>query len=614
MQTLRKNLALFIGGLLLAALMITSGATIFAAEVPAQPAATECTDCQTLQDNLDAAYSDLNELISQADAMSTQIEGLIDRGATNIYAGDTAMMVDNLNAQVTGGTLAMGSPCQDASDTFAYYSSFSYEGTTYCLLDEDMWYGVDPDYFNFFDHMMYLNEFWDPAAIADWQYLWDNWIEVLYDHDAGGEDGITELIDLIIQLLADLENCEDTNCPPVTECPDCETIADDLATALDDLDLLELEADVLDAELTDLETQIDDVLDQLAEWDTLRAEFEAMVEDAGGQHGSDCDDFEVQSGQAWGIAHNFGNVQWCFTNEGQIEDMIQNLDEYWQNHSSSHLPSEAALNAQLDTLMNDYFDALADYEAVLTEIEAQFAIIDGLMADLEACLDELEALQDLGECLDQDAAAMRDLLDDAAGTPGYTPEPPAEPEPEDESPEDIIGHWAEDFINELFNAGIVSGDGDTGNFRPNDELNRAEAAKMLLLGNGDTVIDSFFDVFFDVTEDDWFWPYVVTSEDLGYFEGYEDGSFGPGNSILRAEAIAVVMRALGFDIPEYTEYSFPDLTGDEWFADYAEKAFKCGVVAGREGMLEGGDTITRAEFSKIVDLALFNDLTEADCL
>lgn len=620
MKNLKKNLALIAGGVLLSALVIANSVGVFAAEAPAQPDPTECTECDAIQTNLDNAYTDLAILQGSAGNFSAMAEGLLEQATTTIYAGDPLMTADLLNSEVSAGHLASGVACEDPNDTFAYYSSFAFEGTTYCVLDEDMWYGIDPDYFNFFLHMIELNEIWDPPSAVDWQLLWDEWIETILDHDAGGEMGLTEVIDLINSLLADLQDCEDLNCPEVVVCPDCETIALDLEFALDDLALLEIEADLLDLELTAIETEIDTVLDQLLELATIKAEFEAMVEDAGGQHGEDCDDFQVGSGQAWGIAHNFADTQWCFTDEGQIEDMLQNLDEYWQAHSSTHLPSETALNEQLDTLMLDYFAALADLKDVLADIAAQHVLIDELMVDLADCLAELQALQDLGECLDQDIAAMQAVLDEAAGVEPFTPAPPTEEPPAEEpadepvdAPGDILDHWAEDFITNLFAAGIVSGDGDTGDFRPNDNLNRAEAAKMLILANEDPLVDSFFDVFFDVTEDDWFWTFVNTSSDLGYFEGYADGSFGPANSILRAEAITVVMRALGFEVPEYTEYSFPDLSGDEWFADFAEKAFQCGIVTGRDGDFVGGDTITRAEMSKIVDVALLGDLDEWEC-
>ena len=43
---------------------------------------------------------------------------------------------------------------------------------------------------------------------------------------------------------------------------------------------------------------------------------------------------------------------------------------------------------------------------------------------------------------------------------------------------DIKNHWAKKYIDKLFDYGIVSGD-DNGNFRPDEPITRAEAAKMV---------------------------------------------------------------------------------------------------------------------------------------
>lgn len=43
---------------------------------------------------------------------------------------------------------------------------------------------------------------------------------------------------------------------------------------------------------------------------------------------------------------------------------------------------------------------------------------------------------------------------------------------------DIKDHWAKKYIEKLYDYGIVSGDG-SGNFRPDDNITRAEAAKMV---------------------------------------------------------------------------------------------------------------------------------------
>lgn len=629
MRNLFRNLpAKIAGGLMLGVLALAGGVLAFATPpAPAEPAATTCATCQGTQAEIDATYADLESTVAQVAVYGAQIESLLDASAEAVYGGDTAMMVDNLQGAVLEGTLATGPICADPGNSFAYYSSFSYEGTMYCVINELMWMGAEPDNFNFFKHMSFLTEGWDAEISDEWLEIWTEMIELLVDYNEDGSINIESLAELLEGLLAALEECEDTNCPAEPECPDCESIAAELDTALTDLADLRNQADALDAELTSLEDEIAKVYEQLAKWDTLRAEFEKMVEDAGGKHGADCEGFDVGPGQAWGIAHNFGNVEWCFTSEAQIEEMIANLDEYWETHKSEHLPSEAELNAELDTLMNDYTDKLTEYFDILDAIDAAYDNIDALAAELADCLAELAALQAQGYCLDQEIGPMQDLADEAAITTGtgYNPEEPAAEEEGEgegaeeegaagEEPGDIAGHWAEDFIRELFNAGVVSGDAETGDFRPDEFVNRAEAAKMVSLANGDAAETCDATYFPDVLGGDWFCVYTTNAYDKGYFEGYEDGTFGPANPILRAEAAAVILRALGFTVPEYESYNFPDLTGDEWYADYAQRAYECGLFEGRtvegEKVFAGAAQITRAEMAKIVYLSLFSDMDE----
>lgn len=623
-----KLSAKMMGRALLALLTIAGSSMALATPAaPTQPAATDCADCLSIQADIDTAYEQLDTVVAEIAVYGGQIESLLDATTETVYAGDTAQMVDMLNSSVTEGMLAFGPICADPTNSFAYYSSFSYEGEMYCVMDETMWMGVEPDFFNFFKHMSFLTEGWDIALSNDWIDVWNEMIELLTDHDDDGAPNVEDLQTEIDSLIALLGDCEEENCPAEVVCPDCEAIAAELDTALTDLADLENQADTLDTELTSLEEQIAEVYEQLEAWDTLKAEFEQMVEKAGGKHGADCDGFEVGPGQAWGIAHNFGNVQWCFTSEAQIEEMIANLDEYWANHKSEHLPSEAELNAKLDGLMNDYTDKLPEYLDVLDEIDTAYDDIEALYAKLDECLTTLAALQAQGYCLDQDLGTMEDLLDKAELTTGtgYTPEEPAtEEEPAEEEaeagaeekgePGDIAGHWAEDFIRELFNAGIVSGDDETGNFRPDDQINRAEAAKIVSLAKGDDVLICAHGLFPDVLETDWFCMYTTNAFEKGYFQGYEDSTFGPANPILRAEAAAVVLRALGFEVPKYESYNFPDLTGDEWYADYAQRAYECGLFEGRmvgeEKVFAGAASITRAEMAKIVYLSLVQGMDE----
>jgi len=108
-------------------------------------------------------------------------------------------------------------------------------------------------------------------------------------------------------------------------------------------------------------------------------------------------------------------------------------------------------------------------------------------------------------------------------------------------------HWACGWITGMAEAGIISGDGsasDTPNHvRPNDNITRAEAAKVAveafgLVGDGTMGAD----VFTDVPADAWYNEYMGIAAYNCVFQG-NDGAVSPGNNIVRAEAMAVESRS-----------------------------------------------------------------------
>ncbi len=88
--------------------------------------------------------------------------------------------------------------------------------------------------------------------------------------------------------------------------------------------------------------------------------------------------------------------------------------------------------------------------------------------------------------------------------------------------------------------GFITGYNDA-TFRPDDELNRAEALKIVSLAAGlleDT--ESEPAAFSDVSSSDWFAPYVRITSSRNIIMGYGDGTFRPQNSITRAEAAKII--------------------------------------------------------------------------
>ncbi|MDD5623125.1 MAG: S-layer homology domain-containing protein [Candidatus Peribacteraceae bacterium] len=85
--------------------------------------------------------------------------------------------------------------------------------------------------------------------------------------------------------------------------------------------------------------------------------------------------------------------------------------------------------------------------------------------------------------------------------------------------------------------GIIEGYPD-GTVRPDANVNRAEALKMLLLTGGLSPATGSGTAltFADVPEEAWFASYVHTAVEEQLIEGYEDGTFRPGQLLTRAEA------------------------------------------------------------------------------
>lgn len=169
---------------------------------------------------------------------------------------------------------------------------------------------------------------------------------------------------------------------------------------------------------------------------------------------------------------------------------------------------------------------------------------------------------------------------------------------------DIQGHWAYSYIKRLQNLDVVKGK-ESGIFAPDTTTTRAELTKMVLLAFDyevpEYVIES---VFADVDASAWYAPYILKAESLGLVEGYADGTFKPNREVNRVEALKIMLMASSLEI-EGREMSFSDTVEGAWYASYVSYASQKGIVSGySDGRFGPGNQITRAEFAKIVVKAL----------
>lgn len=186
--------------------------------------------------------------------------------------------------------------------------------------------------------------------------------------------------------------------------------------------------------------------------------------------------------------------------------------------------------------------------------------------------------------------------------PAVGPVNPPSPSP---SPEceftDIDGHWAKADIEALYQKGIVTGVTQT-IFEPDRNITRAEFATLMtkaLQITGGSGSD-----FSDVSEEDWFCPYVAAAARAGFISGYQ-GEFRPNDWITREEMAVILARAyqfLGYQEKTGAILQFEDAEEiADWAYSYVDQMTSAGLISGMAGSLFAGkEATTRAQAVSVI--------------
>jgi len=145
--------------------------------------------------------------------------------------------------------------------------------------------------------------------------------------------------------------------------------------------------------------------------------------------------------------------------------------------------------------------------------------------------------------------------------------------------------------------GIVNGFPD-GEFKGQLPVNRAEAAKFLLLSRGITVTEqSTFTIFSDVPSDAWFAAYVDEANRRSIIKGYSDGTYRPANQISTAEFLKMVGET--FQLTKNLPHDYVDTSQNDpnssWYWQYAGAAQDLRLFPSRQSFLNPSQPLTRAE-------------------
>lgn len=163
--------------------------------------------------------------------------------------------------------------------------------------------------------------------------------------------------------------------------------------------------------------------------------------------------------------------------------------------------------------------------------------------------------------------------------------------------------WALAAINYLYEKNIINGNNE-GGFEPTRNVFRQEFVKMLVGYRGIEISDGKTP-FSDVSESEWYAPYVAAAYKNNLFSGYENGTFGVNSGITREEAAVAIYRMMmeGGSAPKADEsFKFAD---DDKIGDWAKKAVYAlygeKIVSGRtKETFSPSEQLTRAEAAVLI--------------
>ncbi len=162
-------------------------------------------------------------------------------------------------------------------------------------------------------------------------------------------------------------------------------------------------------------------------------------------------------------------------------------------------------------------------------------------------------------------------------------------------PDPNIDTWAVSYVDKAYEYGLMSGTGE-GWFEPQREITRAEFTAIICRMLGlDTDVNSYAQVFTDVTPTDWHYGYVMAAYNAGYVTGMSATTFAPNDYITREQMAVLVARIIQVTGEETDVFLFADgYNVSLWARVYVSAVLKTGLMTGNQfGEFLPQDKVTR---------------------
>ena len=176
---------------------------------------------------------------------------------------------------------------------------------------------------------------------------------------------------------------------------------------------------------------------------------------------------------------------------------------------------------------------------------------------------------------------------------------------------DLSGYeWASEAVNRLYEADVISGKGEN-RYDPANNVTRAEFIK-IALGAFSMITEVSECPFTDVSENDWFYPYIASAYNKGIVAG-SDGYANPNDFITREQMFTILKRVFSVlgQAAEITR-EMNEFSDNNDISDYAissiTELYQAGIINGMpDNMLMPKANATRAEAAVLIYKAMSNN-------
>lgn len=127
-------------------------------------------------------------------------------------------------------------------------------------------------------------------------------------------------------------------------------------------------------------------------------------------------------------------------------------------------------------------------------------------------------------------------------------------------------------------------------------LSRAEFLKLLFDNyDFDQISTKLYKEFPDVSDENQFKSYIQKAHALGIIDGYEDGNFGPYDPISRAHIAKILVEAFDPEEKLTEDEDFNDVSPDDWHYEYVNRAVKAEYFKGYPGYAPNYNALMRPD-------------------